>query len=106
MLRSCRITGTERGMASTGCFLQAEMWRDPAPRWVFHVDMDAFFASVEQLDKRSLKGLPVIVANSPLPVETLREMAARSAQLKHRPDLIKGIRGVVASASYEARASG
>ena len=30
-------------------------------RWIMHVDMDAFFASVEQLDHPEYKGHPVIV---------------------------------------------
>ncbi|HET9481654.1 MAG TPA: DNA polymerase IV [Candidatus Polarisedimenticolia bacterium] len=53
-----------------------------APRKVIHVDMDAYFASVEQLDHPELKGLPVAVGGNP------RE------------------RGVVAAASYEARRFG
>jgi DNA polymerase IV len=55
---------------------------DVAVRVIFHVDMDAFFASVEQLFNPALRGKPVLVCGNP-----------------------EG-RSIVATASYEARPFG
>ncbi|MGO2244267.1 MAG: DNA polymerase IV [Pseudolactococcus laudensis] len=54
-------------------------------RKIIHVDMDAFFASIEERDNPKLKGKPVVIARNPL--ET-------------------GGRGVVSTANYEARKYG
>lgn len=49
-------------------------------RWIMHLDMDAFFASIEELDNPEYKGKPLIIGG--------------------------GTRGVVSTASYEARKYG
>src|SRR5699024_2470539 len=74
-------TGPVRRSAAVGDdrVVAGESWS--GQRWVLHMDMDSFFASVEQLPRPTLRGRPVLVGGA-------------------------GPRGVVAGASYEARAFG
>jgi DNA polymerase-4 len=52
------------------------------PRFILHIDLDAYYASIEQRDRPDLRGKPMIVGGSP------------------------DQRGVVSTASYEARRFG
>ena len=54
-------------------------------RKIIHIDMDAFFASVEERDNPDLKGKPVIIGRDPR---------------------LTGGRGVVSTCNYEARKFG
>lgn len=63
-----------------GC-VRSQKGQTALQRKIIHIDMDAFYASVEQRDRPELRGRPVVVA-------------------------WRGARSVVCAASYEARRSG
>jgi DNA polymerase-4 len=73
-----RLAGIPTGQAGYG----RNMTADPPLRKIIHIDMDAFYAAVEQRDNPAYRGKPIVVGG--------------------RPDS----RGVVATCSYEARKFG
>src|SRR5919107_1640305 len=67
-----------------------------APRFIAHLDMDAFYASVELLRYPELRGKPVVIGGRRVPCgdgvfPTLKAYTGR---------------GVITTATYEARALG
>lgn len=71
-------------------------------RWIAHLDMDAFYASVELLRYPELRGMPVVIGGS------RRQAPVRDAQGHWRFATLQGYqgRGVATTATYEARALG
>ena len=75
---------------------------DQENRRIAHIDMDAFFASCELSRYPELKGLPMVVAGSSSHTPRIREDGTREfSRLRDYTG-----RGVLTTATYEARALG
>ncbi len=87
IIRKLTLTSKNQSqkIAKESSHLLSAMKENINRRWILHLDMDAFYASIEQLDHPEYRGKPVVVGADPNGGEG---------------------RGVVSTASYEAREYG